>query len=331
MSYELNFLSPNIKAKDTFVFTTKLWTTSDKLIMAPMHAVTNYVFRNAFDKTFPKAIDKAITPFISLTHGNLTYSKRKYADILKENNTCNCEIIPQVLGNDAKGIIDICQTAYDLGYNEVNWNMGCPQDRIMNKDRGAGLLRDTERIERVICEVLDNVKLNFSIKIRLGYSSKEDIARLIPVINQYPIYNVVIHPRLGTDNYDTAVDLDSFEEAAKLINKRIIYNGDIFTVEDFNKLKLRFPNINEWMIGRGLLFNPSLPSQIKSIDYVDNKERLLALHSELVRSNQSINKLKGCWAYFSVGLDWKEDKLKPLLNCETVDLLDRFVRDNIYE
>lgn len=331
MSYELRFLSPQTKAEDTFVFNTRLWTKADRLIMAPMHAITNYVFRNAFDKTFPEAIDKAITPFISLTHGNTTFNKRKFADILKENNNCNFEIIPQVLGNDAKGIIDICNLSSNLGYNEVNWNIGCPQEKIMNKGRGAGLLKDSERIERVIDEVLNNIEINFSIKIRLGYSSKEDIKRLIPIINQYPINNVVIHPRLGTEVYEKEVDLDSFEKAAKLINKRITYNGDIFTVDDFNKIKLRFPNINDFMLGRGLLFNPCLASQIKSIDYIDDRERLIYLHSELIRNSHSLNKLKGCWSYFVVGLNWKEDKLKPLFSCQTVEELDKFVRDNIYD
>ncbi|MCK9163720.1 MAG: tRNA-dihydrouridine synthase family protein [Bacteroidales bacterium] len=331
MGFEINFLGPKVKVENTFVLNTKLWTADDKLIMAPMHAITNYVFRNSFDKVFPEAIDKAITPFISLTHGNLTFNKRKYSDILIENNTSSFDIIPQVLGNDPKGIIDLCEISSQLGYREVNWNIGCPQDRIMNKDRGAGLLRDTDRIEKILSEVLDNIDINFSIKIRLGKSSKEDISRLIPIINQYPISNVIIHPRLAIDKYEKEVDLDSFEESAKLINKRIIYNGDIFSKEDFNKLKLRFPNINDWMIGRGLLFNPCLASEIKSINYIDKKERLLALHSELIREGVSLNKLKGCWSYFLFGLNWQEDKTKILFNCKTIEDFDKFVGDNIYD
>ena len=124
MGYELNFLYPKVKVENTFVFNTRLWTSKDKLIMAPMHTLTGYVFRNAFDNIFPQSIDKAITPFISLTHGNLEFSKRKYSDLLKENNTSTIEIIPQVLGNDPKGIIEVCNTVFQLGYKEINWNIG---------------------------------------------------------------------------------------------------------------------------------------------------------------------------------------------------------------
>lgn len=329
MGYELNFLYPKVKVENTFVFNTRLWTSKDKLIMAPMHTLTGYVFRNAFDNIFPQSIDKAITPFISLTHGNLEFSKRKYSDLLKENNTSTIEIIPQVLGNDPKGIIEVCNTVFQLGYKEINWNIGCPNQRVMKKDRGAALLKDTLRIERIISEVIEKIQIQFSIKIRLGDQSKEDIYRLIPIINQYPINNVIIHPRLAIDSYEKAVDLDSFEDVIKQINKRIVYNGDIFTKDDFSTLKLRFPQINDWMIGRGLLFNPLLPSEIKSIEYVDKKERILAFHNELIKETKSLNKFKEYWNYFAVGLSWSQEKLNLLFQTQTIEELDNLVKNNI--
>lgn len=329
MGYELDFLYPRAKVEDTIIFNTNLWTSEDKLIMAPMHALTGYAFRNAFDKSFPQSIDKAVTPFISLTHGSLGYSRRKYFDVLKENNLSNIEIIPQVLGNDSKGIIELSNTLVSLGYKELNWNLGCPFERVMRKDRGAALLKDTKRIERIISEVINKIQISFSIKVRLGFETTDDIYRLIPIINSYPINNVIIHPRLGVDKYESKVDLDCFEDVAKQINKRIIYNGDIFSKEDFKKLKLRFPQINEWMIGRGLLFNPLLPSEIKSIEYPNKKERILAFHNELIKGAKSVNKIKEYWKYFAVGLKWNKEKIELLLKTETLEELDNLIKDII--
>lgn len=329
MSYGINFLFPKVKVEDTFIFNTRLWTTEDKLIMAPMHGITNHQFRNSFDRVYPKAIDKAICPFISLTHGRFSFSKSKFADILRENNTAEFDIIPQVLGNDPEGIIDLCDKASQLGYREVNWNIACPQERIIKKNRGAGLLRDTDRVEEIVSRVLDRIDIKFSIKIRLGYSSKEEVKRLIPIINNYPISNVIIHPRLGIDKYNEEVDLDSFDNAIKAINKKVVYNGDIFSAGDFNRLKIRFPKINDWMIGRGLLYNPGLASEIKSINYIDKKERLLALHSELMSSGISLMRLKGYWSYFVIGLGWENNKLESFFRCETLEEFHKFIGDNI--
>ncbi len=327
MGFEINFLGPKVKVENTFVFDIRLWTSKDRLIMAPLHTLTEHNFRNAFVKAFPDSIDKIIAPFISLSHGSIKSGNRKYRDVLKENNNNEIDLIPQVLGNDINGIIEVANVLFSMGYKEMNLNLGCPFKKITNKNRGAALLKDTDRIEEIIKEVIDKTQINVSLKIRLGYDTRDDIYRLIPVINSYPISNVIIHPRLGVDEYNSKVDLDCFEDVSKLIKKRIIYNGDIFRVEDFTKLKLRFPQINDWMIGRGLLYNPLLPSEIKGINYVDKKERLLAFHSLLVESVKSVNKLKEYWTYFAKGLCLEDEKLNQLLKTETIEELDKLARE----
>jgi tRNA-dihydrouridine synthase B len=327
MGFEINFLGPKVKVEKTFVFDTRLWTSKDKLIMAPLHTLTGHNFRNAFIKAFPESIDKIVAPFISLSHGSIRSGNRKYRDVLKENNNNGIDLIPQVLGNDINGIIEVANVLFSMGYKEINLNLGCPFKKITDKNRGASLLKDTDKIEEIIKEIIDKTQINISLKIRLGYDTRDDIYRLIPIINSYPISNIIIHPRLGVDEYNSEVDLDCFEDISKLIQKRIIYNGDIFKVEDFNKLKLRFPQINDWMIGRGLLYNPLLPSEIKGINYVDKKERLLAFHSLLVESVKSVNKLKEYWTYFAKGLCWEDEKLNQLLKAETIEELDKLVRE----
>lgn len=327
MGFEINFLGPKVKVENTFVFDTRLWTSKDRLIMAPLHTLTEHNFRNAFIKAFPDSIDKMVAPFISLSHGSIKSGNRKYRDVLKENNNNGIDLIPQVLGNDINGIIEVANVLFSMGYKEMNLNLGCPFKKITNKNRGAALLKDTDKIEEIIKEIIDKTQINISLKIRLGYDTKDDIYRLIPVINSYPISNIIIHPRLGVDEYNSEVDLDCFEDVSKLIKKRIIYNGDIFRVEDFTKLKLRFPQINDWMIGRGLLYNPLLPSEIKGINYVDKKERLLAFHSLLVESVKSVNKLKGYWTYFAKGLCLEDEKLNQLLKTETIQELDKLARE----
>jgi tRNA-dihydrouridine synthase len=331
MNGELRVLFPQIKTENTFVFETRLFTSKDRLILAPMQDLTDYRFRNAYDRLFPNSIDRAVTPFISITHGNLSFGKRKYRDVIKENNSSKMEIIPQVMGNDIEGMVRIAEVLLSMGYSEMNWNLGCPFERTLKKDRGAGLLKDTSRIERIIEDVVSRTTINLSLKLRLGVEDKADIYRLIPIINALPIKNIIIHPRLAIDKYDAKVDLDCFEDILSKVNKRVVYNGVIFSKEDFNKLKLRFPTINDWMIGRGILFNPLLPFEIKSIEYFNKSKSVLALHSELLKTCSSVNKMKEYWSYFSQGLNIEEDKLSIIYSCETLEELDEKVRDIIKE
>ncbi len=329
MNGELRVLFPQVKTKNTFVFKTKLFSPEDKLIMAPMQNLTGYLFRNAYDKLFPNIIDKAITPFISITHGSNSFSKRKFRDVLKENNTSNLEIIPQVLGNDINAMIEIAEALFSLGYKEMNLNLGCPFERTLKKDRGAGLLKDTKRIENIIEGVINRIPISLSLKLRLGVEDTEDIYRLIPIINSYPIKNIIIHPRLAVDKYESEVNLNCFEDIISKVNKRVVYNGDIFSREDFNKLKLRFPLINDWMIGRGLINNPLLPFEIKSNEYFQKEEGMIALHAELLKTATSVNKMKEYWSYFSKGLNIEEDKLSIIYSCPTLEELDKGVRNII--
>lgn len=329
MNGELRVLFPQVKTKNTFVFETKLFSPEDKLIMAPMQNLTGYLFRNAYDKLFPNIIDKAITPFISITHGSNSFSKRKFRDVLKENNTSNLEIIPQVLGNDINAMIEIAEALFSLGYKEMNLNLGCPFERTLKKDRGAGLLKDTKRIENIIEGVINRIPISLSLKLRLGVEDTEDIYRLIPIINSYPIKNIIIHPRLAVDKYESEVNLNCFEDIIPIVNKRVVYNGDIFSREDFNKLKLRFPSINDWMLGRGLINNPLLPFEIKSNEYFQKEEGMIALHAELLKTATSVNKMKEYWSYFSKGLNIEADKLSIIYSCTTFEELDKEVRNII--
>ncbi len=326
MGGELRVIIPQIKTQNTFVFETKLFSKEDKLIMAPMQDLTDYRFRNAYDKLFPNTIDKAVTPFISITHGNLSFGKRKYREILKENNTSKMEIIPQVLGNDIQGMKDIAEVIYSLGYKEMNWNLGCPFERMFKKDRGAALLKDTERIENIIDNVVNAIPISLSLKLRLGVEDTDDIYRLIPIINTYPVNNIIIHPRLAIDKYDSKVDLDVFEDILSKVNKRVVYNGDIFSKEDFNNLKLRFPSIKDWMIGRGILFNPTLAYEIKSIEHFDKEKAVLDLHTELFKTTKTVNKMKEYWGYFAKGLSLSDEKMSLIYNSSNLEELDRTIR-----
>jgi tRNA-dihydrouridine synthase len=222
-------------------------------------------------------------------------------------------VIPQILGNDPDAFVRMAGRLADLGYPTVNWNLGCPYPMVAKKQRGSGLLPHPDRIDAFLERVVPRVPGGVSIKARLGRYSEEEIFRLIPVFNRYPLREVILHPRTGVQMYDGRPDIEVFERCLTRLCHPVVYNGDIRGLADFAGLSARFPAVERWMIGRGALINPFLPSIIKSgADAASDKiarfrefhDALFAAYREVFSGpGHLVERMKGFWAYFSQAFD----------------------------
>ena len=281
--------------------------TQPRLYMAPMKGYTDHLFRKIFADHFG-GFDLAVAPFISSKRDN-TFKRKYVKDVLPENNT-RLPVVPQILSKTAEDFSALANYLYDLGYETANWNLGCPYPMVAKKKRGAGMLPHTEMIQAFLDQAIPLLKGTISIKIRLGWRSADDVFRLIPILNRYPLEELIIHPRTGIQRYDGAVDLEAFAQSVSMINHPVVYNGDIKTFEDFTKLSRRFGNVNRWMIGRWCLANPFLPLTIKTgkDDIPDKIEKMKQFHQDLFEAygmaldgpSHLLNKMKGLWRYFSL-------------------------------
>jgi|GEM_PF-198419 len=233
------------------------------LILAPMQGLTELLFRRAFERAFPGAFDYAVSPFISLTHGNLRDAEKKIDDVLPERNRGSMRVVPQILGHEVGEFVDLANRLYDLGYEEVNWNIGCPMRRVAGKHRGSGILPYPEEVRAVLEGVVRAMRPRLSVKMRLGYRSANEIDSIVPILNDYPLANVTIHPRIGKQMYSGTPDLKRFAEVLPMLKHKVIYNGDICSLYDYERIRRMFPTVKDVMIGRGVLYNPLLPIEIR--------------------------------------------------------------------
>ncbi len=233
------------------------------LILAPMQGLTELLFRRAFERAFPGAFDYAVSPFISLTHGNLKDAEKKIDDVLPERNSGSMRVVPQILGREVGEFVDLANRLYDLGYEEVNWNIGCPMRRVAGKHRGSGILPYPEEVRAVLEGVVPAMRPRLSVKMRLGYRSAKEIDSIVPILNDYPLANVTIHPRIGKQMYSGTPDLTCFAEVLPMLKHKVIYNGDICSLGDYERIRRMFPTVKDVMIGRGVLYNPLLPIEIR--------------------------------------------------------------------
>lgn len=278
-----------------------------QLYLAPLQGYTEFIFRNAYFKHF-SGFDKAIAPFIPSGLGN-TIKHARIKDLWIENNQY-FEVEPQILGKSAPEIIPVAKYLYDYGYKTLNINMGCPIPAIRAKMRGAGILAYPEMVEMLLEKLFYELKNSISLKIRIGNESENDIYELLPLINQFPIKELIIHPRIGSQMYEGSVNLEIFSWCVANAKAPIVYSGDIFDLATFQNLQNKFPEVTGWMLGRGVLFSPFLPEILKKNEtgWVTNEiNRFWDFHQELLtqiltyrdRPKNQLNKLKEYWRYFS--------------------------------
>ena len=294
------------------------------LILAPMQGLTELMFRKVYHQCFPGALDAAISPFLSLTHGNLADAWKKIDDVLPEANADSLPVIPQILGKEPVEFVDLANRLFDIGYTEINWNIGCPMRRVTAKHRGSGILPYPDEVHAILDYIIPRLHPSLSIKMRLGLHLPDEIFPLIPILNDYPLRTITIHPRTGKQQYSGLVDLDTFQRALPLIRHKVIYNGDICTPADYRRIRQRFPQIEDIMIGRGILFDPLLPLRIKHNQADDLQATLhfvLALTDAIaqlpIREESRMRKTKEYWSLVRRSLPITEQQSLTVLHAQT--------------
>lgn len=290
------------------------------LLSSPLQGFTDFRFRNAFNEYFG-GIDTFYSPYIRL-NGKLKIKGSYERDLLIENNTVP-EVIPQIMTNDADEFLFVTKYVQELGYTELNWNLGCPYPMVTKRGMGSGLICNPEKIDQILDRVHSETDITVSMKMRMGYENPEEILDVFLILEKYPIKNIAIHARIGKQLYKGGVDLDSFQRCLDTSKQKLYYNGDITSVPKFKELQDRFPTIDHWMIGRGLIADPFLPSMIKNntTEYPKNRwdvfnefhDRIYKEYDAALSGPTPIKmKMLGFWEFFSQSFDNPQKTYKKI-------------------
>lgn len=284
--------------------------------LAPMEGVTGQVYRNVYASLYDN-IDKYFTPFIA-PNQNRSMNTREQKDVAPANNGGRNTVV-QILTNKAEHFKRAANELKELGYQEVNLNLGCPSPTVVTKGKGAGFLEDPRCLKAFFDEIFADAGCHISVKTRIGMEFEEEWADLIQVYNQYPIKELIVHPRLQQDFYQGKPRLEAFAEAVRMCKMPLCYNGDIFSVEDYERIMDTFPEIDRIMVGRGLIANPALIAEIKGQDR-RNKELMKLYHDRLLAAYQeemsgdrdTLFKMKELWFYMGQMFEDADKQLKKI-------------------
>ena len=307
--------------------------------MAPLQGFTDFHFRNAHQKYFGD-IDQYYSPWIKLDgKGDLKNAQKR--DVKPENNT-DKELIPQIMCNNSADFLKLSDYLFNLGYQEINWNLGCPYPMVTKRGMGSILLKSPDKILSILDEVSPKIKNKLSLKIRLGFENEDDAFHLLPKLNDFPLSKIIIHARIAKQMYKGKVNLDAFEKCIEPSNHELVFNGDIDGYQKYLSFKIRFPQINSWMIGRGMIANPFLPGMIKNktntlpADYkkifTDFHQNLLAEYAEHLSGDKHLLlKMLGFWQYFAISFKDSHKALKRIKKARNLASYQEAVKINLSE
>ena len=271
---------------------------------APLQGYTDDVYRRIHHELFG-GITTYYTPFVRMEGGGVR--SKDMRDIRPEFNE-GVPVVPQIIVKSMKEFNYLTNVVEEKGYQEIDINMGCPFPMQAKHGRGSGLLAHTDIIQEISQAIQEKKHLSFSVKMRLGWESKEEWKPVLDILNDTPLRQITLHPRIGTQQYKGETDMEAFAEFYALCKHPLIYNGDITTLEDIQSIEKTYPNLAGIMIGRGLLARPSLaaeyasgketPWETRRNQLHDFHDRLMAHYETTANSETQVhNRMRLFWEY----------------------------------
>jgi len=296
-----------------------------KIYFAPLEGITGYIFRNAYNDIYGN-IDKFFSPFISPSE-KYTMTPRERKGIDPENNK-GINLVPQILTNRSDCFIAAAKDLREMGYMEVNLNLGCPSGTVCAKGKGSGFLPETLLLQRFLDDIYSfssSEDMKISIKTRLGFYDPDEFYDLVDIFNGFPVSELIVHPRIRSDFYKGEVRKEYFAYALEHSKSPLVYNGNIFSEKDYKDLsELYKKDLDPVMLGRGLISDPSLCGKLKGLTSETDFEKFRKLHDTIYHEYQKVmspdintlHKMRELWSYWQDLFDGKDREIKRLLKAK---------------
>ena len=248
---------------------------------APLQGYTDFEYRRIHARHCG-GVDTYYTPFIRWEKGGIR--EKDIRDILPENNE-GLHLVPQIICADTDEFNRLADAIQELGYGEMDLNMGCPAPMQTKLMRGSGILPYPTLVSALLKEMERRPEVRFSAKMRLGLEGKEEWRELSGMLNSSCLKHLTVHPRIGKQMYKGEVDMDAFNEVYSSIHIPIIYNGDVTSMEQVSSLLERYPDLPGIMMGRGLLARPTLAQEClmgKEMPHEERMSILMQMHEDML-------------------------------------------------
>ncbi|HRZ85347.1 MAG TPA: tRNA dihydrouridine synthase DusB [Candidatus Paceibacterota bacterium] len=275
-----------------------------KAVLAPMSGVTDIAFRDLCKKY---GAGLTYTEFVS--SNAINQKNKKTTEMLKISKKEKPSAV-QIFGSNETEIINAAKfLEKNTEFNIIDLNCGCPANKILKCGAGSELLKDPNKIARIIKQLSSQIKRPITLKVRLGINKKNiNIEKIAKLAEKNGAVAITIHGRTQKQGYSGNADWKLIKQIKKQIKIPVIGNGDITNPEIFKK-RLKESKVDYIMIGRAAIGNPYIFKQIndylKTGRYNQNHNKINDLQDYIILSKKykiPFNNVKQQSIYFTKGL-----------------------------
>ena len=288
-----------------------------ELYFAPMEGITGARYRQAHRACFG-GVDRYYLPFLSPTRDHL-FTPRELRQVSPEVNA-GLNAVPQLLTREPADFLWAARALGEMGYGEVNLNLGCPSGTVVAKGKGAGLLADPPALERLLEGIFsgDLGGVRVSVKTRMGMADPEEFGPLLELLGRFPIALLIVHPRVREDYYRHPLRRAEFLALLPRLGLPWCWNGGVTDRESYDQAAA-LPGVRGVMVGQGLLADPALARKLRGGPPA-GRDELRRFHDLLYRGyladfgsqRNTVFHMKEVWRYLSRLFDGGEKLFKQI-------------------
>lgn len=239
----------------------------NQVVLAPMAGVSNPTYMKICEDM---GVGYAITELISAEA--IVRNNKKTLDMLKGIENLKVPVAIQIFGSDPEVMAKAAKIINELYPKAIiDINMGCPVPKVaLKNEAGSALLKNPDRIEKIVFAVVQAVNVPVTVKIRSGWDATSiNAVSVAKVIEEAGAKAIAIHARTRSQGYSGKADWQIIKKVVDAVKIPVIGNGDILTCFDAKRM-LDETGCIAVMIGRGVMGNPWLIREC--VNYLESEE-----------------------------------------------------------
>lgn len=236
----------------------------NQVVLAPMAGISNSAFRRIV-----KEFGCGLIYAEMVSDKAICYNNQKTIDMLYMTDF-ERPISQQIFGTDVDSFVTAAKYIEEHMHPDIiDLNMGCPVPKVaLRAQAGASLLKNPDKVYKIVKAVVDNVSIPVTVKIRSGWDFNSiNAVEIAKICEKAGASAIAVHPRTRSQGYSGKADWSIIKDVKNSVGIPVIGNGDVKSPEDFKRM-LDETGCDAVMIGRGILGNPWLVRDC--LDYLDH-------------------------------------------------------------
>ena len=279
------------------------------IIVAPMAGITNDAFRQL---CFEFGAGLVYTEMVS--DKAIFYDNKKTMEMLKISDE-NHPVSLQLFGSEIPTMVYAAKVLDQrTNCDFIDINMGCPVNKVIKTGSGSAMMKNEDQTVEIVKAVVEAVSKPVTVKMRLGWDINHmNYLSLSKKLENVGVSAIALHARTRSQMYEGHSDWEHIRILKEGLHIPVFGNGDVKTLDDFIEMREK-AKCDGVMIGRGLVGNPFLISQIdrylkgeecQPFKTTDRFEYCLEHAQKLIRlkgEKMAISEMRGLAPHYLSGL-----------------------------